>query len=161
MYHPILLFLTPLLFRTPEYRDSNIEKKSGLVKVLEDQWNLDFSIWLPVLQSGKGPKVFLMSVEIQWNLYKATTKFCGLSRQVVSHDMENKHDFVKTLPDIWLNHVFLVKISQFHYRGSTVAPGPIPQNRSCCRNTKLLAIRPCEGKKPLKRVKVIDRQKFS
>ena len=23
---------------------------------------------------------------VQWNLYKATTKFCGLSRQVVSHD---------------------------------------------------------------------------
>ena len=102
MYHPILLFLTPLLFRTPEYRDSNIEKKSGLVKVLEDQWNLDFSIWLPVLQSGKGPKVFPMSVEIQWNLYKATTKFCGLSRQVVSHDIsvpEKLASFIRHLSD--------------------------------------------------------------
>ena len=37
--------------------------------------------------------------ELQWNLYEATTKFCGLSRQVVSHDSENKHDFVKTVPD--------------------------------------------------------------
>ena len=36
---------------------------------------------------------------VQWDLYKATTKFCGLSRQVVSHDRENKHDFVKTAPD--------------------------------------------------------------
>ena len=37
--------------------------------------------------------------QIQWNLYKATTKFCGLSREVVSHDRENKHDFVKAVPD--------------------------------------------------------------
>ena len=34
---------------------------------------------------------------IQWNLYKATTELGGLSRQVVFHDRENKHDFVKTV----------------------------------------------------------------
>ena len=37
--------------------------------------------------------------QVQWNLYKATTKFYGLSRQVVFHDRENKHDFVKAVPD--------------------------------------------------------------
>ena len=26
---------------------------------------------------------------IQWNMYKATTKFCGLSRQVVFYDRES------------------------------------------------------------------------
>ena len=36
--------------------------------------------------------------EIQWNLYyKATDKFHGVWRQVVS-DKENKHGFVKTIP---------------------------------------------------------------
>ena len=39
-----------------------------------------------------------LSEPMQWNLYKATTKFCGLSRQVVFYDRENKHDFVKTVP---------------------------------------------------------------
>ena len=40
---------------------------------------------------------------MQWNQYKATTKFCGLSRQMVFHDRENKHDFIKTVPGKWLN----------------------------------------------------------
>ena len=40
---------------------------------------------------------------IQWNLYKATTQFCGFSRQVVSHDRENKHDFLQTLSGKWWN----------------------------------------------------------
>ena len=35
---------------------------------------------------------------LQWSLYKVTSKFCCLSRQVVSHDRDNKHDFVKTVP---------------------------------------------------------------
>ena len=33
-----------------------------------------------------------------WNLYKAASKLCGLSRRVVFHNRENKHDFVKTVP---------------------------------------------------------------
>ena len=37
-------------------------------------------------------------MDIEWNLYKATIKFCGLSRQLVFHDRENKHGFVKTMP---------------------------------------------------------------
>ena len=38
---------------------------------------------------------------VQWNLYKTTTELCGLSIQVVFHDRENKHDFVKTMPGKW------------------------------------------------------------
>ena len=56
-------------------------------------------------------------LNIQWNLYKATTKFCGLSRQVVSHDRENKNDFVKTHAEIY---VFLVRLPWACYTGSTV-----------------------------------------
>ena len=40
------------------------------------------------------------------NLYKATSKFGGRSKQVVSHDQENKHDFVMTVPAIWQIYVF-------------------------------------------------------
>ena len=36
---------------------------------------------------------------MQLNLYKVTTKICGLSRQVVFHDRDDKHDFVKTAPE--------------------------------------------------------------
>ena len=57
----------------------------------------DLFMLLWIGPSGKKFSVFL--IKILWNLYKATTKFCGLSRQVVSHDTENKHDFVKTVPD--------------------------------------------------------------
>ena len=49
--------------------------------------------------------------QIQWNLYKVTTKFCGLSRQVVFHDRENKHDFVKTAPGKWWNLCVFSKTS--------------------------------------------------
>ena len=44
----------------------------------------------------------------QRKLYKATTKFCGLSRQVVFHATDNKHDFVKTVPGKWQNSCVLV-----------------------------------------------------
>ena len=37
--------------------------------------------------------------QIQRNLYKATTKFCPFSRQVVFQERKNKHDFVKTVSD--------------------------------------------------------------
>ena len=45
------------------------------------------------------------------NLYKATTKCCGLSRQVVSHDKENKHDFEKAVLDKW--YILCVFINTF------------------------------------------------
>ena len=32
---------------------------------------------------------------LQWNLYNATTKFHGLSRWVVFHDKEYKHDLIR------------------------------------------------------------------
>ena len=48
---------------------------------------------------------------IQWNLYKATTKFCGLLRQVSFHDRENKHDFVKIVPGKWWNLCVFSKTS--------------------------------------------------
>ena len=51
--------------------------------------------------------------------YKATTKFYGLWRQVVSHDRENKHDFVKIVPDkCWnlcvFSKTFPVLLYRFH-----------------------------------------------
>ena len=53
---------------------------------------------------------------IKWPL-----NFCGLSKQVVSHDRENKHDFVKTVPDkCWNLCVFNNTGSS--YTGSTVLP---------------------------------------
>ena len=38
---------------------------------------------------------FISNFVLQWNLYKAITRCCGLSREVVFHDMEIKHDFGK------------------------------------------------------------------
>ena len=57
---------------------------------------------------------------LQWNLYKATNKLCGLSRQVVSDNMENKHDILKTVPGKWQNLCAFSKTSQSHYTGSAV-----------------------------------------
>ena len=59
---------------------------------------------------------------IQWNLYKATNKFCGLSRQVVFRHRENKHDFVETMPSKWWNlcvfsRTFPVSLYRFHCIG--------------------------------------------
>ena len=47
--------------------------------------------------SGNGKSQALYSV-IQLNLCKVTTEYWCLSRQVVFHNRENKHDFVKTVP---------------------------------------------------------------
>ena len=58
---------------------------------------------------------------IQWHLYKATTKFCGLSRQVVFHDRENEHDFVKPCQESDEMYVFILKLSWSLYTG----PGAI------------------------------------
>ena len=60
-----------------------------------------------------------ISGHVQWNLYKATTKFCGLSRRVVSYHRENKHDFVKTVPGkLWnlcvFSKTFPVSLYRFH-----------------------------------------------
>ena len=57
--------------------------------------------------------------ELQWNLYKATTEFRGLSRQVVSHGRENKHDFVKTVSGkLWnlcvFSKTYPVSLYRFH-----------------------------------------------
>ena len=51
-------------YREPLDQDSNVEKKKkiGPVKSFGGRVNLGFSMWLPVLRSGKGPKVFPMSV---------------------------------------------------------------------------------------------------
>ena len=35
--------------------------------------------------------IFGLGSLMQLNLYKVTTKICGLSRQVVFHDRDNKH----------------------------------------------------------------------
>ena len=61
----------------------------------------------------------LLVCNIQWNLYKATTKFCGLSRQVLFHDSENKYDFVKSVPGKRWNlcvfsKTFEVSLYRFH-----------------------------------------------
>ena len=57
---------------------------------------------------------------LQWNLYNATTKFCGLSEQVVSHDRKNKHDFVKSLPDKSWNLYISVRLRQFYYTSISI-----------------------------------------
>ena len=53
-------------------------------------------------------------------LYQATTKFCGPSRQVVFHDRENKHDFVKNMPCKRWNLCVCTKTSlvSFYYTSS-------------------------------------------
>ena len=60
---------------------------------------------------------------IQWNLYKLTTKFCGLSRQVVFPDKENKQDFVKNVPGKWWNLCVFSKTSPVSlYRFHCIPP---------------------------------------
>ena len=39
---------------------------------------------------------FLLRLQ-QWNLYKETTKFSDLSRQLLFHNRDNKHDYVNTI----------------------------------------------------------------
>ena len=60
-----------------------------------------------------------MVYTVKKNLYKATTKFCGLSRQVVFHDREIEHDFLKTMQHNWWNlcdfsKTSLVSLYTFH-----------------------------------------------
>ena len=58
---------------------------------------------IPLQNSNVNDQLNQELLQVQWNLYKATTKFCGLSRQVVFHDREYKHYFVKALPGKWWN----------------------------------------------------------
>ena len=65
------------------------------------------------------PHLIRHLIFLQWNLYKATIEFCGLSRQVVFHGRENKHDLVKTVPGKWwnlcvLSKTFPVVLYRFH-----------------------------------------------
>ena len=89
-------------------------------------WNPDY-----VFESQRGAsasvsvsgwwRVWTWSIQmVQWNLYKTATRFYGLSRQVVFHDRENKHDFVWTVPDKLQNLCVLVRLPRFHYTCSTV-----------------------------------------
>ena len=56
--------------------------------------------WFYSQRSGNAEHWYVSLLnKLRWNLYKATTKLCGLSRQVVSHDRENKHAFLKTVLD--------------------------------------------------------------
>ena len=66
-------------------------------------------------------QIRLIIFKYQWNVYKATAKFCFLPRQVVTHEKENKHDFVKTVRNKWLHLWILVRLPQFYHTGSTVA----------------------------------------
>ena len=54
---------------------------------------------------------------------KVSTKFCGFSRQVVFHDRENEHHFVKTVPGKWSNlcvfsKTFPISLYRFHCIGN-------------------------------------------
>ena len=58
------------------------------------------------------------AVILQWNLHKATI-FCRLSSQVVFHDRDDKHGFVKTVPGKLQNvyafdKTFRVSLYRFH-----------------------------------------------
>ena len=60
---------------------------------------------------------------IQWNPYKATPKLYGLSRQVVFHDTENKHNLMKTVLDKLQNICVFIKTSlvslyRFYYNNN-------------------------------------------
>ena len=70
-------------------------------------------------------------IHLQWNLYESTNTLCGLSRQVVSHDREDKHDFLKIVPNknveifVFFSQTSPVLLNRFHlprsyYRGSTL-----------------------------------------
>ena len=43
--------------------------------------------------------IVIIMPQLQWNLYKVTSELCGPSWQVVFHNRDSKHDFVKTEPD--------------------------------------------------------------
>ena len=58
-----------------------------------------------------------MATVLQWNLYKATTQFCCLSRQVVFHHRQDIHDFVKAVPGKMMTYMCLkssVSLYRFH-----------------------------------------------
>ena len=44
---------------------------------------------------------------LHWNPYKAITKVCELSWQVIFHDRDIENDFLKTAPGEWQNSCVL------------------------------------------------------
>ena len=58
---PVLLSGKKSCCKESLYGDSNVKKKIGPIKSFGGPVKLGFSMWLPVLRSGKGPKVFPMS----------------------------------------------------------------------------------------------------
>ena len=59
---PVLLSSKKSCCMESLYGDYNVKKKIGSIKSFGRPIKLGFSMWLPVLRSGKGPKVFPMSV---------------------------------------------------------------------------------------------------
>ena len=55
-----------------------------------------FNIWGNTEKIGPTNPYYIYLL-IQWNLYEVTTTWYGLSGQVVFHNREMKHDFVKTV----------------------------------------------------------------
>ena len=58
---PVLLSGKKSCCKESLYGDSNVKKKIGPIKSFGGPVKLGFSMWLLVLRSGKGPKVFPMS----------------------------------------------------------------------------------------------------
>ena len=48
------------------------------------------------------------SIHPLWNLYNVTSEFCGLLRQVLFHDRENKYGFVKTVADCFYKIILIL-----------------------------------------------------
>ena len=60
------------------------------------------------------PKITIIIEELKHlNLYKETIKLYDLSRQMVFHDKDNKHDLVKTMPGELLDLIVFEKTDSF------------------------------------------------
>ena len=102
-----------------------------IINIRWSQDRLTFITEVPISEKTQGYGVSIVKIWektdltiLQWNLYKATTELCGLSRQVVFHSRENKHDFVKTVPGKWQNLCVFSKTSpvslhRFHWSNIT------------------------------------------
>ena len=106
------------------------EARSSSTFWLEDS-RANFSLWRRSMMLALSwvwlSKSFLVSsicnkvafLYIDWNLYKTTTKLCGLSRQVVFHDRDNKHYFVENIPlrNFWcaLSKKSTVSLERFNW----------------------------------------------
>ena len=54
-------------------------------------------------------KIGGLLIVLHQNLYKTTTTYCCVSRQVVCHNSHNKHDFIKTVGGKRLNSCYVIK----------------------------------------------------